>query len=104
MLSNQNSYLREVRESQKVFSALVHAMEKSHKAVVAAIEERQKEEERRMKTLVEELEQEVRELRAGTADPGPEILVTIDRDEVTKEVAVVRSLICRGPVRQRRWK
>lgn len=79
-------------------------MEKSHKAVVAAIEGRQKEEERKMKMLVEELEQEVQELRAGTADPGPEILVTIDRSEDAKEVAVVRSLICRGPVRQRRWK
>lgn len=103
MLSNQNSYLKEVRESQKVFSALVHAMEKSHKAVVAAIEERQKEEERRMKTLVEELEHEVQELRTGTADPGPEILVTIDRSDDTKEVAEVRSLICCGPVWQWCW-
>lgn len=98
MLSNQNSYLKEVRESQKVFSALVHAMEKSHKAVIAAIEERQKEEERRMKMLVEELEHEVQELRTGTGDLGPKILVTIDQSEVTKEVVVVRSLICRVPV------
>lgn len=99
MLSNQNSYLKEVRESQKVFSALVNAMEKSHKAVVAAIEERQKEEERRMKTLVEELEKEVQELRKEvTAEPGPEILVSTDQSEGTEEVAVVRRLICRALV------
>lgn len=103
MLSNQNSYLKEVRESQKVFSALVHAMEKSHKAVIAAIEERQKEEERRMKMLVEDLEHEVQELRTETAEPGPEILVTIDESEETKEVAAVRSLICCGPVWQGQW-
>lgn len=87
-----------MRESQKVFSALVSAMEKSHKAVVAAIEERQKEEEKRMKTLVEELEHEIQELRRGTADPDPEILVTTDQSEDTKEVAVVRLLICCGLV------
>lgn len=98
-MSNQNSYLKEVRESQKVFSALVNAMEKSHKAVVAAIEERQKEEERRMKTLVEELEQEVQDLRKETtAEPGSEILVTTDQSEGTEEVTVVRRLICRALV------
>uniref|UniRef100_A0A8D3D6L8 Bloodthirsty-related gene family, member 2 n=1 Tax=Scophthalmus maximus TaxID=52904 RepID=A0A8D3D6L8_SCOMX len=54
----KSSYLREVRESQKVFSALVIAMEKSHKAVVTAIEERQRDEEKRVEALVKELEQE----------------------------------------------
>ncbi|XP_077415835.1 bloodthirsty-related gene family, member 2 isoform X2 [Vanacampus margaritifer] len=64
----KSSYLREVRESQKVFSALVHAMEKSHKEVVAAIEERQKEEQKKVETLVKELEQEIRELTKETAE------------------------------------
>uniref|UniRef100_A0A3B4WM55 Bloodthirsty-related gene family, member 2 n=1 Tax=Seriola lalandi dorsalis TaxID=1841481 RepID=A0A3B4WM55_SERLL len=59
----KSSYLREVRESQKVFSALVNAMEKSHKAVVAAIEERERDEEKRVEMLVKELEQEIQELR-----------------------------------------
>ncbi|XP_019752926.1 bloodthirsty-related gene family, member 2 [Hippocampus comes] len=63
----KSSYLREVRESQKVFSALVHAMEKSHKAVVAAIEERQKEEQKKVQNLVQELEQEIRELTKESA-------------------------------------
>uniref|UniRef100_A0A3Q3GHD7 Bloodthirsty-related gene family, member 2 n=1 Tax=Labrus bergylta TaxID=56723 RepID=A0A3Q3GHD7_9LABR len=36
----KNSYLREVRESQRVFSVLVNVMEKSHKALVTAIEEK----------------------------------------------------------------
>uniref|UniRef100_A0A3B4UNC9 Bloodthirsty-related gene family, member 2 n=1 Tax=Seriola dumerili TaxID=41447 RepID=A0A3B4UNC9_SERDU len=59
----KSSYLREVRESQKVFSALVNAMEKSHKAVVAAIEERERDEEKRVEMLMKELEQEIQELR-----------------------------------------
>uniref|UniRef100_A0A3B4FMU1 E3 ubiquitin-protein ligase TRIM39-like n=1 Tax=Pundamilia nyererei TaxID=303518 RepID=A0A3B4FMU1_9CICH len=69
----KNSYLREVRESQKIFSALVNAMEKSHKAVVAAIEERQREEESRVETLVKEIEQEIEELRKETKEPDPQI-------------------------------
>lgn len=69
----KNSYLREVRESQKIFSALVNAMEKSHKAVVAAVEERQREEESRVETLVKEIEQEIEELRKETKEPDPQI-------------------------------
>lgn len=72
-------------------------MERSHKAVVAAIEARQKEEEARMKTLVEELEREVQELRKGTAEPGPDILLTADQSGDVEEVAVVRPLmVCTG--------
>uniref|UniRef100_A0A673ZBB9 Bloodthirsty-related gene family, member 2 n=1 Tax=Salmo trutta TaxID=8032 RepID=A0A673ZBB9_SALTR len=67
----KNSCVREVRESQKVFSALVDSMEKSHKAVVTAIEERQGEEERVVEKLVKELEQEIQQLRNGDTDLGP---------------------------------
>ncbi|XP_051244257.1 bloodthirsty-related gene family, member 2 [Dicentrarchus labrax] len=81
----KNSYLREVRESQKVFSALVNAMEKSHKAVVSAIEERQAEEERRVKTLVEELEQEIHELRRETTESDPQIPVNSDQSDDKKQ-------------------
>lgn len=73
-------------------------MEKSHKAVVATIEEKQKEEEMKMKTLVEELEHEVRELRKGTAEPGPEILVIADQSEDVEEVAVVRPVMLHAGV------
>ncbi|XP_070297736.1 uncharacterized protein [Salvelinus sp. IW2-2015] len=65
------SCVREVRESQKVFSALVSSMEKSHKAVVTAIEERQGKEERIVEKLVKELEQEIQQLRNGDTDLGP---------------------------------
>lgn len=85
-----------MRESQKVFSALVNAMEKSHKAVVAAIEERQKQEETRMKTLLEELEHEVRELRKGAAEPGSAVLVPIDQSEDMEEAVGVRQMLCTG--------
>ncbi|XP_035511425.1 bloodthirsty-related gene family, member 2 [Morone saxatilis] len=86
----KNSYLREVRESQKVFSALVNAMEKSHKAVVSAIEERQGEEERRVKTLVEELEQEIHELRRETTESDPQIPVNSDQsDDKTQNISTV---------------
>uniref|UniRef100_A0A667WIP6 Bloodthirsty-related gene family, member 2 n=1 Tax=Myripristis murdjan TaxID=586833 RepID=A0A667WIP6_9TELE len=63
-----NSCLREVRESQKIFSALVNSMEKRHKAVVAAIEERQREAEKRVETLVKELKQEIQELKKEDAE------------------------------------
>ncbi|KAM6957133.1 bloodthirsty-related gene family, member 2 [Aplochiton taeniatus] len=59
----KNSCLREVRESHAVFSAFVSSMEQSHKAVVASIEERQREEETRVEIFVKELEHEIKELR-----------------------------------------
>ncbi|XP_047428407.1 bloodthirsty-related gene family, member 2 isoform X2 [Mugil cephalus] len=86
----KNSYLREVRESQKIFSALVNAMEKSHKAVVAAIEEKQRDEENRVETLVREIEQEIQELRKETnkSDPQSDISVIGDPSDDTKQLAV----------------
>lgn len=84
----KSSYLREVRESQKVFSALVHAMEKSHKAVVDAIEVRQREEAKRIETLVKEIEQEIRELKKETTEPDLLIPVHSDQSDDTKQVTV----------------
>lgn len=96
MVSHQSSYLREVRESQKVFSALVHAMEKSHKAVVDAIEVRQREEAKRIETLVKEIEQEIRELKKETTEPDLLIPVHSDQSDDTKQVTVVStSTFCR---------
>ncbi|XP_029363432.1 bloodthirsty-related gene family, member 2 isoform X2 [Echeneis naucrates] len=69
----KGSYLREVRESQKVFSALVNAMEKSHKALVAAIEEQERDEEKRVEALVNELKHEIQELRKESAESDPQI-------------------------------
>lgn len=68
-------------------------MEKSHKAVVAAIEERQREEERRVETLVEELKQEIQELRKETTEPDPQIPVNSDQSDDAKQVTVVRTII-----------
>lgn len=84
----KSSYLREVRESQRVFSALVNAMEKSHKAVVAAVEERQREEEKRMETLVEELEQEIQELRKEATESDPKIPTNGEQNDDTKQVTI----------------
>lgn len=94
MVSNQNSYLKEARESQKVFSALVNAMEKNHKAVIAAIAERQKEEESRVETLVEELEQEIQELRKRATECDLQIPVSGDQSDDTDQVSVVSPFIC----------
>lgn len=93
MVSNQNSYLKEVRESQKVFSALVNAMEKSHKAVVAAIEERQKEEEKKVETLVNELQQEIQELR-NVSECDPQIPVIAEQSDDVKQALVVGLYLC----------
>lgn len=96
MASNQNSYLREVRESQKVFSALVHAMEKSHKAVVDAIEGRKREEEKRVATLVKEIEQEIQELTKENTDPDPRIALKNDQDDDTiQDTVVITCTFCR---------
>lgn len=85
-----------MRESQKVFSALVHAMEKNHKAVVDAIEERQREEDKKVETLVKEIEQEIQELRKETTEPEPQIPVNSDQSDDTKQVTVVSTLtFCR---------
>ncbi|XP_055366610.1 bloodthirsty-related gene family, member 2 [Betta splendens] len=81
----KNSYLREVRESQKVFSALVVAMEKSHRAVITAIEERQRAEERRVDALVRELKQEIRGLREETDESDPPIPFSGDEGGDAKE-------------------
>ncbi|KAL7378817.1 hypothetical protein ABVT39_019268 [Epinephelus coioides] len=88
LLSSKSSYLREVRESQKVFSALVHAMEKSHKAVVDAIEVRQREEAKRIETLVKEIEQEIRELKKETTESDLLIPVHSDQSDDTKQITV----------------
>ena len=91
-MSNQNSYLREVRESQKVFSALVHAMEKNHKAVVDAIEGRQREEEKKVETLVKEIEQEIQTLKKETPEPDPQVPGNSEQGDDTEQVTVVSVL------------
>lgn len=91
----KSSYLREVRESQKTFSALVSAMEKSHKAVVSAIEDRQREEEKRVEKLIKELEQEIQELRKDPAEdePAPE-----NNEEPSEETEQVTVTVTQTPV------
>ncbi|XP_076000395.1 bloodthirsty-related gene family, member 2 [Genypterus blacodes] len=98
----KNSYLREVRESQKLFSALVEAMEKSHKAVVAAIEERQKEEEKQVETLVKELEQEIQDLKKEPNEFELPIFIISEQSEDTKPInSSVASSVC--PSEMRDW-
>ncbi|XP_056608722.1 bloodthirsty-related gene family, member 2 [Triplophysa dalaica] len=59
----KNSCLREVQESQRVFSSLLSTLEKSHRLVVAAVEQKQREAEKRVDRLVKELEREIQELK-----------------------------------------
>lgn len=68
-------------------------MEKSHKAVVAAIEERQREEERRLEALMEELDQEIQALRKETTESDPQIHVNSDQSDDVKQVTVVSTFI-----------
>ncbi|KAK2833355.1 hypothetical protein Q5P01_017244 [Channa striata] len=95
----KNSYLREVRESQKVFSALVIAIEKNHKAVIAEIEGRQREEEKRLETLVKELKQEIQELRRDTAESDSHIPAKCDQSDETKPV--ILNIVC--PSKMKDW-
>lgn len=97
----KNSYLREVRESQKTFSALVSAMEKSHKAVITAIEDRQREEERRMEKLIKELEQEIQELRKDTSENEQPPPSSEDQSDETQVTVTVEPPVC--PSEMKDW-
>lgn len=93
IMSNQSSYLREVRESQKVFSALVIEMEKSHKLVIAEIEDRQRQEDKRVETLVKELKQEIQELQRDTDASDPQISLNGDEKDEKNQDNLVSILI-----------
>uniref|UniRef100_A0A3P9J9X0 Bloodthirsty-related gene family, member 2 n=1 Tax=Oryzias latipes TaxID=8090 RepID=A0A3P9J9X0_ORYLA len=86
----KSSYLREVRESQKIFSTLVNAMEKTHRAVVAGIEEKQKEEEKRVEALIKEIQQEITELKQETSQTDLRIFASQSDD--MKHVAVTSEM------------
>ncbi|KAM4598058.1 bloodthirsty-related gene family, member 2 [Polymixia lowei] len=90
----KNSCLREVRESQKVFSALVNSMEKSHKTVVAAIEERQTEEENRVETLVKELEREIKQLRNENNKFGSRFHLDEESGDEEQVIMNITSTVC----------
>ncbi|XP_014855910.1 PREDICTED: E3 ubiquitin-protein ligase TRIM39-like isoform X2 [Poecilia mexicana] len=81
----KSSYLREVRESQKVFSALVCAMEETHKAVVSAIEDKQKEQEQRVQTLIKDIKEEIEQLRNHMNQPDPQ---AFDQNDDMKQVVL----------------
>ncbi|KAI5620927.1 bloodthirsty-relatedprotein family, member 2, partial [Silurus asotus] len=66
---DQSSCLREVQESHRVFSALLSSVEEAHKAVVAEVEEKQQEAEKRVDRLLKELEKEIAELQSGQTTP-----------------------------------
>ncbi|KAK3511832.1 hypothetical protein QTP70_025068 [Hemibagrus guttatus] len=65
----KSSCLREVQESHRVFSALLSSVEAAHKAVVAEVEEKQQEAEKRVERLLKELEKEIAELKSGQTTP-----------------------------------
>ncbi|XP_026882587.2 bloodthirsty-related gene family, member 2 [Electrophorus electricus] len=64
----KSSCLREVQESQRVFSALLSSLEEAHKDMVAAVEQKQKEAEKRVDRLVDALEKEIIELKQTKAE------------------------------------
>ncbi|XP_047214956.1 E3 ubiquitin-protein ligase TRIM39-like [Girardinichthys multiradiatus] len=80
----KSSYLREVRESQTIFSALVCAMEKTHKAVVSAIEDKQKKEEQRVQMLIKDIMKEIEQLKNHMNQPDPQV----DESDKLKQVVL----------------
>ncbi len=52
-----------------MFSSLLSTLEKSHKLVVAAVEQKQKEAEKRIERLAKDLEKEILELKNGHTNP-----------------------------------
>ncbi|TRY93192.1 hypothetical protein DNTS_006317 [Danionella cerebrum] len=65
----KSTSLREVQESQRVFSLLLSELEKSHKALVTAVEQKQREAEKRVERLVKDLEREILELQNEHISP-----------------------------------
>ncbi|XP_066531532.1 bloodthirsty-related gene family, member 2 [Hoplias malabaricus] len=73
--------LREIQESQRVFSALLTSVETAHKSVIAAVEEKQNEAEKRVERLVRDLEKEIIQLKGGQAKPD---LMQEGKEQLTK--------------------
>ncbi|KAG7496326.1 E3 ubiquitin-protein ligase TRIM39-like isoform X1 [Solea senegalensis] len=65
---NKASAEREMEESMQVFSELVRSIQKAQTDLIVAIEEKQRQTERRAKSLISELEQEISELKRRNTD------------------------------------
>ncbi|XP_034020783.1 E3 ubiquitin-protein ligase TRIM39 isoform X2 [Thalassophryne amazonica] len=59
---------REIEDSTQVFSELVRSIQRTHANLVLAIEEKQRQTERRAEGLIAELEQEIAELKSRNTD------------------------------------
>uniref|UniRef100_A0A8B9GUP5 Bloodthirsty-related gene family, member 2 n=1 Tax=Astyanax mexicanus TaxID=7994 RepID=A0A8B9GUP5_ASTMX len=86
----KSSCLREVQESRRVFSDLLSSVETAHKAVVAAVEEKQREAEKRVDRLVQNLEKEILLLKGGQAKPE---LLQEGKEHFTKVSFLSRPLL-----------
>lgn len=67
-LNFQASAKKEMDESMQVFSELVRSIQRAQAELVVAIEEKQRQTERRAQGLISELEQEISELKRRNAD------------------------------------
>uniref|UniRef100_A0A3B3CQ32 Si:dkey-46i9.6 n=1 Tax=Oryzias melastigma TaxID=30732 RepID=A0A3B3CQ32_ORYME len=65
---NKSSAKREMEESMQVFSELVRSIQRTQAELVLAIEEKQRQTERRAQGLISELEQEISELKRRNTD------------------------------------
>lgn len=72
-----------------MFSALLSSVEVAHKAVVAEVEEKQQEAEKRVDRLVKELEKEIAELKSGQTTPED----LLDSKEYLRKVSYIISII-----------
>lgn len=75
-------------------------MEKTHKAVVSGIEEKQKEEEKRVDALIKEIQQEIQELKEETSQT--DLRISASQSDDVKQVAVV-SVYYKSSVRRMMW-
>lgn len=73
-----------------MFSSLLSALEKSHKLVVAAVEQKQKEAEKRVERLVKDLEKEILELENGHTNPEH----LNDKERLKKVITLCFVLLC----------
>ncbi|XP_051988014.1 bloodthirsty-related gene family, member 2 [Xyrauchen texanus] len=87
----KNTCLKEVQESQRVFSSLLSTLEQSHKLVVDAVEQKQREAEKRVDRLVKSLEKEILDLKSEHTQP--EHLRLDDKERLKKSFSHIPAVM-----------
>ncbi|XP_028842465.1 bloodthirsty-related gene family, member 2 [Denticeps clupeoides] len=90
----QASCHQEIQESHRVFSTLLSFVEQSHQSVLATVEEKQRQAERRVDKLVRELDREILDLKGNISET---------KDQQSDQLKRWGSQHSLGPAEMRDW-